>query len=705
MKKKIKNNIKISNCFYLIILFVFIALIARCSYLALSEEVDGVNLQVFASNRTTKKDILSAKRGTIYDAKGEALAQNVFSYTLIAYLSESRGDGYYVKDKEYTAKQLSKVINLSESKILELLNKKSYQTEFSTAGKGLTEITKDKILALGLDGIDFVATQKRYYPKGDFLSYTLGYAKQNESGEINGEMGLEKLYNDKLTGTDGFLLYQKDLKGYKISNTKEVIQESEDGNNIYLTIDSSVQFLVEQAIDNVISKYSFEQMNIVVAEAKTGKILAISTTPSFDPNKRNIKNYLDPNISVAIEPGSTMKIFSYMAVMESGNYNGNDTFQSGGFKAKDGTIINDWNPSGWGRITYDKGFELSSNVAIVNLVDKYLSREELMDYYKKLGFGSKTGIELANESSGKINFKYQTEVLNAAFGQGILTTSLQYIKALTAVANDGILLKPYLVDKIVDSNGNIVLENERKELGRVASKDTTDKIKELMKNVVNSGTGGSYKMEGYDLIAKTGTAQIAKEDGTGYLSGTTNVIRGFAGMYPKDDPDIIIYANMVKCKNDTVTPLANVVKEVIQNISKIRENPNVNEQVDVDNFEVTDYRNKSVTNVVKEFDDNDINYVIIGDGNKVVNQYPNPGSKVVLNDKVFLLTDYSDVKLPDFTGWSKKDVEIYFNLINMNIKLEGIGYVVKQNFDKNTSIKNINDIKFILEKKYIVSNK
>lgn len=241
-------------------------------------------------------------------------------------------------------------------KILSLLNRNVYQTEFGNAGKGLTELTKDKILALNLDGITFTETQKRYYPKGDFLSYTLGYAKSNEDGKIIGEMGIEALFNDSLTGTDGFKEYQKDLKGYKIANTLEKVQEQQDGNSIYLTIDSNVQFFIEQALEDANNKYNFDELNIVVAEAKTGKILGMGSTTSFDPNIKEISSYLDPNISVSFEPGSTMKIFSYMAVMEAGKYNGSETFKSGTYTTTDGTVIGDWDRRGWGTITYDKGF-------------------------------------------------------------------------------------------------------------------------------------------------------------------------------------------------------------------------------------------------------------------------------------------------------------------------------------------------------------
>ncbi|MDD6223888.1 MAG: penicillin-binding protein, partial [bacterium] len=576
-----------------------------------------------------------------------------------------------------------------------------YQTEFGNQGKGLSELTKDKIKALNLEGIDFVESQKRYYPKGDFLSYTLGYAKMDAEGKITGELGIEALFNDSLTGTDGFKEYQKDLRGYKIANTDELVQEAKDGNDIYLTIDSNVQFFLEQALENAADQYLFDQINIIVAEAKTGKILGLSTTPSFDPNIRNIENYLDPNISVAIEPGSTMKIFSYMAIMESGKYNGEETFKSGIYTTSDGTEIGDWNRRGWGDITYDKGFALSSNVGIVNLIDKYIDRNILKDYYKKIGFGSKTGIELSKETSGKLDFKYETEVFNAGFGQGIMTTSIQNIKALTAIANDGILLKPYIVDKVVDSSRNVIVQNSKTEIERVASKDTTDKIKDLMEQVVLDGTGSPYYMEGYGLIAKTGTAQIASTNGTGYLKGENDVIRGFAGMFPKEDPEIIIYANLKRPNPNTPNALVDVVQEVVTNVSKYYNiyDETVTSEEEI-RYELANYMNQDVRKVVNTLEKNGISVVVIGDGTRVIEQYPNCHLTIPKGSKVFLNTEGKKLVLEDMTGWSKKDVLAYLDLLGISFQYEGTGYLTSQSLEAGIEVVENMNLELVFEPKY-----
>lgn len=696
MKKKTKSNVKINNLILVLVFLFFVALIARLCQLALSEEVDGKNLKQFAANRTTANETIYAKRGTIYDASGEILAQNVYSYTVIAYLEESRGEGHYVKDKEYTAKQLATVLDIDESKILSLLSKDAYQTEFGSKGRGLTELTKDKIVALGLAGIDFIETQKRYYPKGDFLSYTLGYAKSLDDGTIVGEMGLESLFDKELTGTNGYRQYQKDLRGYKIANTKEIVKEASDGNDIYLTIDYNIQFFIDQALRNAEDKYNFQEMNIVVADAKTGAILGMASSPSFDPNLRNVKKYLDPNVSVAVEPGSTMKIYSYMATMEAGKYNGSATYKSGTYTTKDGTVIGDWDRNGWGTISFDKGFALSSNVGVVNLIKDYIDKNTLMSYYKKLGFGSKTGIDLNKETAGKINFKYETEVYNAGFGQGIMTTAMQNVQALTSISNDGVLLKPYIVEKIVDSNGNVVKENKRTEIERVASKDTTDKMKDLMETVVQIGTGSVYKMDGYNLIAKTGTAQISSTNGTGYLNGASDVIRGFAGMYPKDDPEIIIYATLTKPSPNSPTPLAKAIKELIANISKYKNIFNdQEEQVVATKFTLDSYINKSIDTVKSEFDTNGITSIIIGDGNKIIKQYPSKGETVTTNEKVYLVTNSSNITMPSIKGWSTNEVKNLLKYLGIKYTINGSGYVTSQSIKAGTII--TNDMELVIE--------
>ena len=713
VKKKRKNNNVPTGNLVIIASFLFFALIiGRGAYLALSTNIDGINIKEFSSSRTTRTDTLTATRGKIYDVNGETLAENVYSYTLIAYLDPDRttneNNPQHVVDKEGTAQALSTVIDMSYEEILSLLNKEGvYQTEFGKAGKSLNEIQKDKILALGLPGIDFIETQTRYYPNGNFLSYTIGYAKTDSSGEITGEMGIEKQYDDILSGTDGYVTYQKDRNGYKISGTDEIRVEAEDGDDVYLTVDSNIQLFVEQAIAESAKQYAFDGVNIMVADAETGAILASASYPSFDPNTRNdIVSYLDSNVSIGTEPGSTMKIYTYMAAMEAGKYNGNDTYLSGIYTAQDGTQIGDHDRAGWGVITYDYGFAQSSNVAVANLVTKYIDRATLGNYFKKLGFGSKTGIELPNEASGKISFQYETEVINASFGQGILTTPIQNIKALTAIANDGVLLQPYIVDKIVDgSTGEVTYQVERTELGQVASSSTVTKMKQLMHDVVDFGTGSIYAMEGYDLIAKTGTAQIASTDGSGYLTGEYDVIRGFAGIYPAENPKLIIYATMTRPQSKSARPLSMIIDQIIVNATQyygIDTTADDNEVVDpvVENL-MPSFINQTINNATTTLTEMGVTPYVLGNGTKVVSQYPAEGTTITNKEKVFLVTnDDTTIAMPNITGWSLKEVKAFANLLKIPLTVTGNGYVTSQSIREGTILNQDSMLTVTLEVKF-----
>lgn len=713
VKKKRKNNNVPTGNLVIIASFLFFALIiGRGAYLALSTNIDGINIKEFSSSRTTRTDTLTATRGKIYDVNGETLAENVYSYTLIAYLDPDRttneNNPQHVVDKEGTAQALSTVIDMSYEEILALLNKEGvYQTEFGKAGKSLNEIQKDKILALGLPGIDFIETQTRYYPNGNFLSYAIGYAKTDSSGEITGEMGIEKQYDDILSGTDGYVTYQKDRNGYKISGTDEIRVEAEDGDDVYLTVDSNIQLFVEQAIAESAKQYAFDGVNIMVADAETGAILASASYPSFDPNTRNdIVSYLDSNVSIGTEPGSTMKIYTYMAAMEAGKYNGNDTYLSGIYTAQDGTQIGDHDRAGWGVITYDYGFAQSSNVAVANLVTKYIDRATLGNYFKKLGFGSKTGIELPNEASGKISFQYETEVINASFGQGILTTPIQNIKALTAITNDGVLLQPYIVDKIVDgSTGEVTYQGERTELGQVASSSTVTKMKQLMHDVVDFGTGSIYAMEGYDLIAKTGTAQIASTDGSGYLTGEYDVIRGFAGIYPAENPKLIIYATMTRPQSKSARPLSMIIDQIIVNATQyygIDTTVDDNEVVDpvVENL-MPSFINQTINNATTTLTEMGVTPYVLGNGTKVVSQYPAEGTTITNKEKVFLVTnDDTTIAMPNITGWSLKEVKTFANLLKIPLTVTGNGYVTSQSIPEGTILNQDSMLTVTLEVKF-----
>ncbi len=704
MKRRLNvNKVRVSKLLIAFILLFFVVVIARLLYLGISPKIDGIDLKTFVANRNTRKKTTYAKRGTIYDSSSNVLARTINSYTVVAYLSESRSKGFktpqHVVDKEKTAKELSPILGMSEEAILYLLNRNAYQVELGPGGRGITELKKEEIEKLKLPGISFISSYKRYYQNDDFASYILGYVKTTDDGEMIGEMGIEQYYNDMLKGKDGFIVYQQDVNGYKIPNTKEEVKESKDGVDIYLTIDSNIQFFVEKYTKEAYEQYPCDWLFAVVADAKTGAILGSTSYPSFNPNIKNITNYLNPLVSFAIEPGSTMKIFTYMATMEKKMYDGNKTFKSGSIKIGENTIY-DWKTDGFGEITYDEGFMLSSNVGISYLTKDYFTGSELKEYFKKWGFGQKTGIELPYELTGTLNEKNNKaiEIANAGFGQGITVTPIQMVQALTMIANNGVMLKPYIVSKIVDEEDALVYEGKRTELGKVASSETVNNIKELMYKVIYNdlyySTGASYRMDGYDLIGKTGTAQYTNPYTGRYYYDNVNYIRSFAGMFPKDDPEIIIY--VATKKTYTQKGVSNIVKGLVKDIANYR-SIFKNEETDATTFKIDDYSNQNLVMVLDNLKDKFKDIVVIGDGDKIVDTYPK--NKVVSKDeKIFILTNSKNIEIPDFIGYSKREVETYKKLTGIDITLEGNGYVYEQNIEDDKIYLKLKD-RYVEQKK------
>lgn len=713
-KKRKKNNIRYSKIVIFASLFLFACMIGRVIQLGLSSEIDGVDLKELASRRTTATETLSAQRGSIYTEDGEVLAQNVSSYKIIAYLDSKRttdkDNPQHVVDKEKTAEALAPILGMEKEEVLKYLSKEDvYQTEFGSKGRNLSELTKTQIEELHLPGIDFIESFRRYYPKGDFASYTVGYAKtetNDETGEetVTGEMGIEKYYDKILKGEDGYVQYQKDLQGYRIADTPVRTKEATQGKDIYLTIDSQIQFFVEQAINNADIDYDWEWFNITIMDAKTGAILATATSPSFDPNVRDITNYLDPTVSSPYEPGSTMKTFTYMAAMENGVYDGNETYLSGVYTTTDGTQIGDWNRNGWGTITFDKGYAMSSNVGVINLINRHMSSSMLREYFKKLGFGRKTGITLPNEEAGSLDFKYETEIYNAGFGQGITTTPIQNVKALTSLTNDGMLLEPYIVSKIVDPDTDeVILENERTEIERVASTETVQKMIQLMDDCVNGigNTGSGFRIDSGELIGKTGTAQIAAEDGSGYLSGTEDIISSFSGIYPKSNPKLIIYASVKRPSGASQKPLSNSIKEIVNNAAKYYGDIDTSAtEVEVKEYEVPSFINKELESAKTTLTSEGINYTVIGNGDKVVKQYPEKNDTITNQDTIYLITNDQNLTVPNVVGLSSKVANSLLTTLGIKVNLDGVGYVTSQNIAEGTAITEGLEITLTLSPKF-----
>ena len=703
MKKN--NTININYYGLLCVVLLFCIFIGKLIYVSYAKVVDGMNIKEFAASRNTAVETLQASRGEILSSNGEILAKDVNSYTVLAYLDSSRtvNPAYpaHVVDKEYTAEVLSQYINMSKEYILELLKYDeyygSYQVELGPGGRNISEKKKQEIAALDLPGIDFIRSTKRYYPYGDFASYIIGYAKKYEDEKIVGELGVEAKFDSELTGVDGYLKYQQDAFGYQIADTPVIKKDAKSGQDIYLTIDSNIQMYLENALDTL-KNYDMDWATVTVANAKTGAILGSASIPSFDPNILNIEMWEAPLSSFQYDPGSTMKIYTFMAAMEEGIYDGKETYPSGMYAVDGGVVYDWWNP-GWGDITYDTALTYSSNTAAARLAIE-LGGEKLADYFRKFGFGSPTGIEMSNEYSGKLCPDYgficsapiyELDIANAGFGQGITTTPIQNIQALTMLANNGEMIKPYIIEKRVDSETNKVLyQAETTNLGKKVNKETVDHMLELLYETVNGEddwvTGYAYKTKNVTLIGKTGTAEIYENDGYGH--GVFNNTRSFAGIFPYEDPEYIIYfsARRIQAENGI---LGNAVKSIVESIVKYKNLEEIVAEEDSSKIIVVkNYINKSTETTKKELESLGLNVIVIGNGDRVIDQSLMKGSTIIKGNKIFIRTNSKEIVMPDMLGWTSSETRSYCTIVDLECNITGYGKVNAQSINAGDIILN-----------------
>ena len=378
-----------------------------------------------------------------------------------------------------------------------------------------------------------------------------------------------------------------------------------------------------------------------------------------------------------------MKIFSFASAIEEGKYNGNEKYKSGSIPVAD-VVINDSNRKGWGNITFDTGFAYSSNVA-ASILALRVGVEKLSYYYDSLGFGHKTNIELASEAVGDAEFVYQSELATASFGQGVSVTPIQMLQALSSIVNDGTTLKPYIVSKVVDSDGETIYTGGKEEVKKVFSSETVKQVQGLMHKMVYDGLSKYWQPSNVTLIGKTGTAQIAGKNG-GYLDGLYDVVKSFAGIFPEENPRYILYI-ATRHFEGTSRNFADISRTTVEEIASYAKLNDVTSDVDKSKIiNVSNYISKTKEDVIKEIDNKKINIIVLGDGKYIINQYPEKGGIVLAGGKLFLVTNSKNIKMPDITGWSLNEVKIFAKLTNLELNYSGYGYVKTQSIEKDEII-------------------
>lgn len=668
--------------------FVFLLFVGRFLYLSISKTIAGENISERVGNLYKRDEILKSVRGAIYDNSGNVIAEDSHSFTLYAILDKSsldyKGKPMYVVDKKKTAEKLSTVIPLSEKKILKYLHPKhkAYQVEFGTAGSGISLATKKKIMAMHLPGIHFDETPSRLYPNGRFASHIIGIAqpfndKKNHSINLIGTMGIEKYFNKVLSGKDGRRIASVDAGEYQLPGGQHSYKAPINGNNIYLTIDSQLQIYLENLLDAVQNKYKPKALTAIVEDVKTGKIMAASQRPTFDPATRKGLNDNWRNILVqdSYEPGSVFKILSITAAIQEGKYNPKEYYRSGSITFN-GSTIHDWNYTGWGAIPFEQAFPRSSNVGMSILVNR-LGRHTWRRYLDNYHIGKKTNITLPDENSGLINIHSQIDQAVTSFGQGINVNAMQMMQVYSALANSGQMLKPQLVEKIVSSSGKVIKRYKKIKVGKpVYSQETAQTTLKLMRDVVEKeyGTGMTYKIPGKSIAVKTGTAQIAGIHG-GYLKGDRNYLFSVVGLTPADNPRYCIYITMKQpqiMSDPPETIMSLIFKPLINRVS-------VSSKVDMMDEQITipSVKGQSREQAVRLLEKMGLYVETIGSGHKVEAQSILANTKVNPNSKIIIFTG-GIIRCPNMKGWTIKQVTQFANISKVKVEVLGKGKVYKQ---------------------------
>lgn len=597
-----RNRKKVGVILCYTAIFAFSLFTLRFIYIVTVGKVGSTSLDKERQSLYQGSSVIKAKRGTIFDRNGVAIAEDATSYSLYAELGKDYiglgGKELFVhdKDKQKIADILNKYAGVEKETVLKQLEPKKNNkgkeithVEFGSKGKNLSLETKNNIEkaleADGITGIYFTEHPDRMYPNGRFASYLVGYAASvKEDGadtEISGKkgMGIENAYDDVLKGTDGHKYFQKDSKGNELPGTAVVDKKSIDGKNIYTTLDTNLQVRMEDAMEEVFKKAEPVNMTAVLMSAKTGEILAASQRPTFDPQTleglyeevgKPTPVWENLLVQSAFEPGSTMKIFTVASAIDSNNLNENETFNSGQIQVADRTI-SDWNGGvGKGPLTYRQALAWSSNVGMVHLEQKM--KTTWQDYLQRFGFGKSTKSGLPYEVPGNISDSSVVDTAMTSFGQAIGVTNFQMMQGYTAIANKGKMLQPQYIKEISSNDGEDKKIYGPKVVGQPIKAETADKVLDYMKDVVEDpiyGTGYDiYNIEGINVSAKTGTAQIFDEGKL--LTGPTDYLYSVVQIAPTENPEYIMYVTMKQPKvGDAPKMISEVSNSVLRHAFKV----------------------------------------------------------------------------------------------------------------------------------------
>lgn len=612
------------------ITFLFCALIGRLCFLQLFM---GESLKARAAEQWYRDLPLKAKRGTIYDRNGNVIVDSRDVFTVYV---RPRA----VTDRAAVSKALAQKLELDEAKLVEKLSNAAVSE--ITVKKGVDFETGSDLRAMNLDGVYFSVDSARNYPFSSYLAQVLGYTNIDNEGQN----GLEGYYDKFLKGVDGFSATATDNKGVELDNNVTKYYPAIPGADLNTAIDINIQSFAETAVEGAMTEWGSKSASMIVMDVNTGGIAAMARTPSYEltdipRDDIDMLNAYSKNTMIVdvYEPGSTFKIFTTAAAIETGAVNDSTSFFCPGYRMVDGQRIKCWRTIGHGSQHLSEGVKNSCNCVFMDLALR-MGTESFYDKLRGFGFGSKTGVDFFSESSGLLMREENVKTVDLArigFGQAVAVTPLQLISGVAAVVNGGVYHTPHFVNSITDSMGNTVYTQPDVQR-RVLSEETSAEMRKLLEGVVSEGSGKKAGVAGYRIGGKTGTAQ--KYENGAIAQG--KYVSSFVGFAPADNPQ---YAILMIIDEPTsyayygsivAAPYVGQVFEKIFDYLDIKPTENIAEKEYV---EMPYLDGKGVNECVNALDKLGLKYEIAGEGETVSSTLPVVGEKVEKGDIVLLRTE------------------------------------------------------------------
>ena len=659
--------------------FLLFILVSRLAYI---QFVQGDQLRQDALENRTRDIPVEAKRGSIFDRKGNELVTSVSVDSVFAIPSQ-------VTKPDEAAAKIAVVLDLDVDKVHKQITQKQ---SFVWIKRKVDYQQAQELKALKLEGIGFVEESKRYYLKGDLAAHVLGFVGVDNQGLT----GIENTFENDLSGTAGRIVVERDAAGREISNAVHNYFPPVQGHNLVLTIDETVQYFVERELDKLIDKFQPKGAVVTVMDPRTGEILAMGNRPTFDPNHWSAapQSTWDRNAAIwyNYEPGSTFKIIILSAALEEMTVNKNDRFYDPGYVKVADRNIRCWKAGGHGSQSFEEVIQNSCNPGFIK-IGLNVGIPDFYKYVRGFGFGTPTGVILPGEAQGITIPEKKATTLNLAtmsIGQSIAVTPLQLLTAVSASINGGLLMEPMLVKAVTDADGKVVHEYQPKSVRRVVSEETSREVASLLEGVVLYGSGRNAYVDGYRVGGKTGTAQVVGSSG-GYVSG--RYVSSFIGFAPVEDPQVAILVTVIEPQggvyfgSQVAAPTFRAVMQDTLQYLGVPEQKDLPKPKNLNFWENTrepeEVRVPQVVNVpvnqaVQDLRGIGLNFMIRGEGPVVYGQIPEAGATVLEGTTVILELktgpeeeSAAQVTVPDLAGLTIKQVGGL--LENMGLRLEPVG--------------------------------